>query len=151
MTKKNKGKTLTDAQLDAFLDTYDVPPHSDDMQRRILEVTQTQTSTRPQVFMFWRRPAFVFAVVVLIMAVAVLMPVFQPESPSQQDRSVVIAANTQTPDEVEAFLEQTIDQDIAALEYAMVVETDPISNQQNSDEEIEEFLDEVFGVDIGTL
>jgi hypothetical protein len=168
MTKVKKDKKLSDAQLDSLLNMYEVPAHSDDMERRIMAATG-QKKLGTHAIVFWRQPRFAIAFVVLICACAAMLSVYHQ---TQRQEMPMIMASAEESVPVEAFLEETIDKDLEALEYAIVMasaedstgaqqqvshpDTGEGQNQSGdanaeTDDEIEDFLDEILGIETRML
>jgi len=146
MTKK--AKELNDMQLDAMLALYQPPEVSGDLHARIMAQTINAPQSEGTTFI-WFKPYYVMAAVL----VAVLGGVFfsmQPSQPPLNDEAEFYKIAAQEKVVVEDFLEETLDQDILALEYAIATSV-PVEDETPSDVEIENFLDELFDIEGRTL
>lgn len=123
---------LSDAELDKALALYATPQPDDKAYcDDVLSRVRVQKPSRQWGAIFMRPKmalSFVFAIFICTALISL-----QHSAKN----------STTTAEEVEAFLQDTIDQDIIALEYAMVTYAEDDTSDEGID--IDDFLDEILG------
>jgi|AntRauTorcE11897_2_1112592.scaffolds.fasta_scaffold00749_2 hypothetical protein len=170
---KDKNKTdMADAQLDRLMGLYEVPELDADafnqkLFSRLGQDGAGATNSDNQHIMIWSRPwRFAAFTVVVLLSAGLLFSKddFEKRDAGQiqtasvsigVEKTVVPAGNEIT--DVDRFLNEIIDQDIAVLEYSVAMNTGPEKESATSQEEdqdmppIDSFLDELLGIESRTL
>lgn len=166
MSDQKKQTEPTDVQLDRLLALYDVPAlDGEAFNRRVMSRIGEDGPARDndsRIIVWSRaRKAVAFSMVALLFA-AFLFSQTGGETGSEQSQPVQVAAVAENDDlaDIDAFLNEIIDQDIAVLEYSVAMNTrqSPNGAEEPAQEDsapdlppIDEFLDELLGLESRVL
>ncbi|MGM0422464.1 MAG: hypothetical protein ACQEQL_05115 [Pseudomonadota bacterium] len=171
----NKKANITDPQLDRLMGLYETPeldgPSFDQkLFSRLGQEGQGPAGTDNHRFVIWSLPRrFAALAVVVLFSAALVFSNYdfdQQPAPTQtqtasasggaEKTSVASAENDIT--DVDGFLNEIIDQDIAVLEYSVAMNTQPEKQSEKASSEddqapppIDSFLDELLGIESRTL